>query len=258
MKECSRTKCPNLNYRYDLCIKHYQLSPHGFVDSAPARDHLRHLRSRGHSMRKLAVVTGVSRFTMQNLEAGKYKTIRRRTQDAILAVPLLRQVIDADGLVLAIGTSRRIRALCAIGWSMDYIGDRIGGVPRAHVRRFTVAQHISAHRAAQVAALFNELQLTPGPGEVTRRRARAAGWALPLAWDEDTIDDPDARPDFGDGARNLADLIADERSLGRDDAEVARRWGLKLDTLQARLRRAGIPRTDQPAVPLDQELRSAS
>jgi hypothetical protein len=51
--------------------------------------------------------------------------------------------------------------------------------------------------AGQVARVYDELAMTPGPSTRARDAAARRGWVPPLAWDDDEIDDPQARPARG-------------------------------------------------------------
>jgi hypothetical protein len=61
--------------------------------------------------------------------------------------------------------------------------------------------------------------MRPGPSHRTRARARALGYAPPLAWDDDAIDDPSAQPCPGNHAAGssteepVVDQVAVERAL---------------------------------------------
>lgn len=103
--------------------------------------------------------------------------------------------LHGHGLVDSLGTVRRLRALSAIGWSQSYLAARLGKATSA-VHILVVGRHDRVQRriADAVAALYDELSMTPGPSEYARTTARRNGWAAPLAWDEDAIDQPDARP----------------------------------------------------------------
>jgi hypothetical protein len=95
--------------------------------------------------------------------------------------------------------------------------------------------------------LFNELQLTPGSCERARRRAKKLGWAPPLAWDEDAIDDPDARPDFGQReAIGFVERYTEMRELGYNDLQIVARWGMKPESLERQMHRHNI--TPSPAL----------
>jgi DNA-binding NarL/FixJ family response regulator len=61
----------------------------------------------------------------------------------------------------------------------------------------------------------------------SRNRAARYGWAVPLAWDDDTIDCPDAKPDHGHGrpgaAAERARLVAELTAAGLSATAIARR-----------------------------------
>jgi len=162
-------------------------------------------------------------------------------------------VVADAARVDATGTRRRLRALVAAGWPNVTLAAEMG-YPKAVFSCLLADGQglVAAVTARRVQELFTRLQLATPPDIAALRRSRLRGcrhgWPPPLAWDEDSIDDPDTQPHVG-GREDFADIVADHRYLGRDDREIARRLGLKLDTLQARLRRAGIPRSDLPGFP---------
>lgn len=96
-------------------------------------------------------------------------------------------------LVDATGTRRRVQALSALGWSQSYLGERFG-VGVSAVQQWTVSSLVQAKTATSVRRLYDELSMTPGPSARARGWAAKRGWPPPLAWDDDTIDDPAARP----------------------------------------------------------------
>lgn len=106
------------------------------------------------------------------------------------------------GLIPAAGTSRRLQALAAIGWSTVRLGAELG-VTQQRISELQLAkQHarVQATLAVRVAALYDRLwNITPTWPGASRARAAAAarGWVVPMAWDDDLIDEPDARPDTG-------------------------------------------------------------
>jgi hypothetical protein len=102
--------------------------------------------------------------------------------------------VDATGMV------RRMQALACMGWSFQTTAKRAGlGRGRDIAARATVTRAT----ADAVAAAYEEMWATP-PRPATREerivvaktkaRAFREGWAPPLAWDDDDIDNPDARP----------------------------------------------------------------
>lgn len=107
----------------------------------------------------------------------KHRTMRRRQG------PLLTP---------ATGTRRRLEALRAIGYPTTHLAHLLG---RARSTLITPQQtHVLTSYHDQVKTLFDTLSMTPGPSNSARIRAIAAGCHPPLAWDENTIDDPDATP----------------------------------------------------------------
>ena len=101
-------------------------------------------------------------------------------------------------LIDSTGTARRLQALAAIGWASADLGERLGRCPersRTLINRWrNPHQRVHTTTAAQVAALYTQLEGTPGPSVAARTHAREAGWAPPLAWHDLDIDDPRTRP----------------------------------------------------------------
>jgi hypothetical protein len=99
------------------------------------------------------------------------------------------------------GTRRRIEALVALGWTFNELDRRLG-----RSTGFTSRQRVHAAAGRPVfqstaqayTRLYDELSMRVPPADffVRRSRTRALrlGWVVPLAWDDDTIDNPAARP----------------------------------------------------------------
>ena len=139
----------------------------------------------------------------------------RRAQARYAKRLALRHREGLDPLVASIGARRRIRALQTQGWPVYELMARMGLrstnatglMNRPQVRRAT---------AQAVAALYDELWDQPGPSTRTAAWARAKGFPPPLAWDEDTIDDPKARPSVRPVATGTVDEIAVQRAVAGD------------------------------------------
>lgn len=96
----------------------------------------------------------------------------------------------------AIGVKRRVQALMAMGFTSDYIARELG-VSDALVRYwYHKANNVYVATYEKVAALFDRLEFTKGPSELSAHRARSKGWPTTIAWDGDRIDDPDAHPNL--------------------------------------------------------------
>jgi hypothetical protein len=139
----------------------------------------------------------------------------------------------------ATGTRRRLQALATAGWSAQVIADLLGVGPKTHICRIRAGARARVLRstAQRVQALYDELWDRPGPSLYARNYAAKRAWALPLAWDDDTIDDPAAAPNLaGDGldieGLPEADKLDVWRGQGRAGQEAivayghARGWSL--------------------------------
>ena len=188
-----------------------------FVDAGPARAHARSLMDFGIGWRRVADAAGVQHSTMTRLlygdrsGRGPSKRIRAESAEKILGVTASLDLIGETTPVDGTGTRRRIQALMAIGWSMGRLAPYLG-MDATNVGRMVRGPRVRASKALMVREVYDRLWDVPPPEQdwrekisvsATRRRARERGWAPPLAWDDDTIDDPDAEP-IGVGYRPLS------------------------------------------------------
>ncbi|MFF3867379.1 hypothetical protein [Micromonospora sp. NPDC001898] len=111
----------------------------------------------------------------------------------------------------ATGTIRRIQALWAIGHSSDTIGKH-AGLSEYHVQRIVHQAHVNRPLRDTIVRAYRDLAQMPGTSDITRKRAQRAGYPSPLAWDEHTIDDANARPDYGSDS-DVVDEVAIRRAL---------------------------------------------
>lgn len=230
---------------------------HSYVDAARARQHVEQLLT-VLTITQIAERSGVgpqSVYVLLGLAKDRQpsKRIMRRNEAALLAVRADRFGAEARGLVDATGTRRRLQALVAIGWPANHLRLRMGWSSRtAYVILRTSAPTVTARVRHQMAALYDELSLTvPSPSRyVTRARnlARSRGWAVPLAWDDDTIDDPDARPHVGIRRGTAIEHVIEDyhdtwAHHGGDIQQAADRLGMQrnhLDKTLSRARQQGI------------------
>lgn len=182
------------------------------VDVTPVREHVAVLRSSGMGYRSIEAAAGVSRSTMNAIigRPGRAaKRIRSATASRILAVhPQKAPSTSIDGT----GTRRRLQALVAIGWSQRSLADRLEMTgPNLGRVIHGYCDQVLVRTARQVAELYDDLSMTPGPDPRSVARAAAAGWPPPLCWDDDTIDDPTASPAERrtDRRRSRAEVVED-------------------------------------------------
>jgi hypothetical protein len=107
----------------------------------------------------------------------------------------LRVMHEGPLLIDATGTVRRIQALRRLGYPLSHIAPLLG-VTKQRVNQIGTQARTRVHRdmAVRVAGVYDRLSMTLGPDDRARRHAEAQGWPPPLAWDDDEIDDPRARP----------------------------------------------------------------
>jgi hypothetical protein len=181
------------------------------VDAGPVRAHVRALMAEGMGLKRVQKVSGVSQGALWKLIYGKRQAdgtqrparrVTRVNANKLLAVHADMSTLAGGAFISPIGTRRRLRALVAIGWSQTKLGERIGMGP-GNFCSMLQRDQISVRTARAVAELYEQLWNTQPP-EATHRdkiaasRARnyaaANSWPPPLAWDDDTIDDPAAEP----------------------------------------------------------------
>ena len=115
------------------------------------------------------------------------------------------------GLVDATGTIRRLRALAVNGWSHADIAAALGCADPSSIADYKSGQRVHSDTHYAVKELYDRVQMQPGPGRYRRRverHAKRQGWHSCWAWDDDTIDDPKAKPNYGQKRVIVVDEIA--------------------------------------------------
>lgn len=230
-----------------LCGRHFQalrarLIAYGKwesnrTDIAPVLAHLDALREAGVGLARVAELAGIPRKTVQALRRQGRVSCFKETAYAVLSVPLPEiphgEELAAGATIPAVGTMRRLRALACIGYSVTYLADELG-VKFQYVSylRSGKSKGVTAETARKIDALFRRLQMTQGPSESAARNAAGLGWPPPLAWDEETIDDPAAHP-VGRRSTKTArvELYKRWRDRGWTDAEIASRFGITASSM---------------------------
>jgi hypothetical protein len=181
----------------------------------------------GRSLIGIARASNLDVATVRRAIDERRKTVWRSTAEALLAVPKEQ---DLAALVDATGTIRRLRALVVMGHDQKTIASEVGCAftyisMLTHEKRVqvTVALEQSVRRA------YGLLSMKVGPSSYGRNRAVKNGWFGPLAWDDETIDDPRAvpqtdavEPSATEGG-NVADrwLMGESVILARQDRREA-------------------------------------
>jgi uncharacterized protein YerC len=164
----------------------------------------------------IEAVSGVSVPTISRIMRGVTVRVERETADAILGThPKMRHRAPEPRKVDATGTIRRIRALVAVGWTFWGISQKAGH-GNTWALQVTTSSMVTPATRDLIARLYDELWATEPP-RVTAdekrayRRSRSLavkhGWASPLMWDDDTIDDPGAEPELPTTEELWADAV---------------------------------------------------
>jgi len=247
-----------------------------FVDAEPTRQHVRALMASGMGVDRITEVAGISHGVLRRLlygNNGRPPSSLIRPQAAAtlqaITVPDLAENRYIDGT----GTRRRLQALAVNGWSLRQLTIQMGykdGSNRAY--QLIHCRLVTVRNARKVAEVYDRLWNQPAPsahfGAVTRAKAEArkAGYAPPLSWDEDAIDDPKAKPNLrGDNEGGIDEVIVErimagtlrlprntrppEReeavrrlaAYGYTDFQIGQRVGMSTNNVQWYRNRHGIP-----------------
>lgn len=183
---------------------------HPYVDAEPVRAHIRYLQACGMGLRAIAAAASVDRKRLQAILTGRpergtgpQERIRPALAAAVLAVEPTLENLAPSTLISPLGTRRRLHALVAAGWPQQHLASRLGMTP-SNFGAMLNRDHVLVRRARAVIALYDELwRADPAEHGATaagitgaRKYAAQQGWAPVGAWDDDTIDEPAAWPDW--------------------------------------------------------------
>jgi transcriptional regulator with XRE-family HTH domain len=176
-----------------------------------ARSKLRSFHARGMSYTQMAEEMGATQDGVSGFAEGHHGGVRRATLEKIAKLEFRDDQLTAPAPLL--GPQRRLQALRADGYSYGYLaaylglerttpqllrvikGQRVPGQPVKFIRGF---------RARGIADMYEKLSVTdpldagvshPAFAEAVNK-GRKMGWAPSSCWDLDTIDDPEAFPEW--------------------------------------------------------------
>lgn len=144
----------------------------------------------------------------------------------------------------SIGSQRRIQALQAIGYGRDRIARELGYHNAGSLTYLMRSETMLATTAERIADVYDRLSMSLPQGTGTNRVrtwAKRHGFAPPLAWDDDAIDDPAATPHVGIKKAHPHHEQTDERRATMHDldawrfgiSEACRRLNVSRDALEA-------------------------
>lgn len=193
----------------------------GTVSADRAAAHIQRFRAAGLQDKEINARLGLARNTFYRIMRGLPLT--RAVEQRILSVPVPSPTGQVSSMttVPAAGTHRRLQALLWQGWPMGELEQRLGVHAGWITRTFREGKAVRMAVESRVKRLYDGLWnvrpeqdgVDPGLVVVTQDLAFRAGFAGPLAWDDDTIDDPRALPQT-----DAAEPVATE------GGNVAARW----------------------------------
>lgn len=174
--------------------------------------HLRYLEANDMSHGQIGKSAGVAQSTVSQLVSGQRKSLLSSTARKLLAVEITDRTETC--MVSAVGAMRRVRALYwmkhrsqSIASATGLHEDTVLGLARGRWERTTMA------RVTAVCRAYDELAMRYGDSLRAHQFAVENGWHGPLAWDDDTIDDPAAIP--------VTDAV---EPIATEGGNVAARW----------------------------------
>lgn len=218
------------------------------VPAGPARAHVTTLREQGWSVASLEALLGAHPGSLAPLLYERHREalrfITRQRQERILGVELDLDCVPDGCHVPALGLTRRVQALSAVGWSLSVIAER-AGVTKQALAGSVKRDVVTARVARRIRDIYAELEMIQGPSLRARRHAEAQDWAPPAAWDD--IDDPHEQPDpcrwhevTSLGVLTEQDL-SDCASWGLTREQAGHRLGVQPDSVDTWLQRHDLP-----------------
>lgn len=106
-----------------------------------------------------------------------------------------------------VGMKRRVRALGRMGWRYEDISREAGytgSQPSGWLNNMMRLNKVHINNHAAIAGAYDRLCMRQGPSEHSRKIAMKRRYPPPLAWDDEDIDDPAAKPQGMKDRRSLA------------------------------------------------------
>ncbi|MCR2051999.1 hypothetical protein NSA19_03840 [Actinomyces bowdenii] len=231
--QCDGCRCPSCTRAIRRRRKQYQmgLKPDvaPLVPAARVAEHLAQLRAAGVTHREVAARVGKSYSAIRRYAYLRRGRVRFDSVKEIMAIPVPEAPVapvvalgmgGGDGYVDAVGSRRRLQALAVMGWPLWGQARRMGMSTAAlsDIRLGHVTT-VRARTAATIAAWYRYMVTHPpmpherSAASDARTRRVGAGWVGPMAWDQGTIDDPQARPWEETSSKNNNDV--DGAAVGR-------------------------------------------
>lgn len=215
---------------------------HGYRGAGPVRQRVNELRAVGWTWSQISEAANVSAWVPIKIANGTTSRVLEETERKLLALHVTPRA-SHRGVVNAAGTYRRIEALQWLGWPMRDLGQRIGLAPYTLSTLRSRGEPVSHRVALKVREVYEQLSHLEGPSRQTATKARRSGYAPPMAWDDELIDDPAAEPqgtDVDHAPRLGLPLGDDLLWLAEVESvtEIARRYGVRESSVKTAIARA--------------------
>lgn len=189
------------------------------VPAAPAHEHLAALAERGMDARDMAKQSGMSVTTCRDLIRGRrpdkhgvqgkpLKKLYRDTVERALTVTFQEpetSEVQSGPRTNGIGTARRVQAMMANGFSLRVVAGILGTSEQwtwqLAIHRWPLTLTRTAKSVAEMYEKYQHVDpfdygLTKFAVSRAKSAANRRGYAPSYCWDEDTIDDPEAKPEW--------------------------------------------------------------
>lgn len=196
---CPLCKAAKSRYSKALRIDH-ERGIHRRCDPTAAREHVLDLMTHGVTYTLIARAAGLPHARVGELVNGKkgrpLKWIFRPTEEKLLAVTLddIQPEHGFGKVSPEVGYRRRVEALGYMGWSMSRISEAMGFTKSTVHTHLNIGAKVRTTSVQKLDEVYRQLRDTPGPVGRARWCSYYAGYAPPMAWDDETIDDPNAKP----------------------------------------------------------------
>lgn len=200
-KDANRIRC----YEYKKLVAYGR--PTGtMTDARPVQVHLGELVMAGMTPSAIAASAGIDLSTVRNIMHRRIPRKRANfrvfaaTAEKLLAVTSDLTTVPDGHWVESRGARRRLQALGAKGWAIQYLADR-SDLDRHKLDRVLTSPRVLSSTNRAITALFDALWDKEPPTDtptqravrtVTIRRAQVEGWLPALAWDDIDLDDAPA------------------------------------------------------------------
>lgn len=237
--------------------------PHGlnspnWTDAGPAREHVIELGKQGISQARIIELSGVNAMTFRHLVRGSHgyppsQRIMTHNYRRIMSVTATLDNVSDGGLVSSAISIRKIRALCAMGWTYSAIGEMLPTpIGSSNMGMLLKRDRVTGQRAREVRDLFNQYwdkrptYRSEGHYYRNLRYFERLGYVTAMAWENiEDINEPHPAPYplyVRKGAKGSPGVNDSEiiflRAFGESDFQIAKKLGITQKTLVERSYRA--------------------